>query len=41
MLSMAGLPVCASSRDDEHVLMVWGEPATTLPWRSSRFIPTS
>src|SRR5438105_1365782 len=38
---MAGLPVCASSRDDEHVLIVWGELATTLPWRSSRFIPTS
>src|SRR6185437_1431953 len=37
----AGLPVCASSRDDEHVDMCGAERATTLPWRSSRFIPTS
>src|SRR6185437_12043887 len=36
----AGLPGCASSRDDEHVDMCGAERATTLPWRSSRFIPT-
>jgi uncharacterized protein (TIGR02246 family) len=41
MLSMAGLPVGASSRDDEHVDMCGAERATTVPWRSSRFIPTS
>jgi hypothetical protein len=24
-------PVCASSRDDEHVLIVWGEPCHHVP----------